>query len=623
MTLKTKPIFTKLTATIIFITILFWIISSIIFVNFSISSFRKEFTSSNVKIMSSISRQSINALTYYDFYQLRKILHDFYDGSYMDYFALYTVDKKPFAIYPSSQFSSGDINYIEENLNKELSKEHSYNFFEAFGHRRFHFQQQVKDENGQILGYLFMGGRTTWLDKMVQMQIFYFVLLGFFVLLVEIGALIYFAKKFTRPLTQLTRTLSIAEKRSPEELIPAILAQPALDITCSEVEVFDSVVRKLLGRIQEYQQEEMNLSVQATVGRLASHFAHDIKTPLSSILNYLRSHGPAEGVAPEEIERYKIIQKQVQKIDEMADELKSYTKAREIQASAVDIGSILEEAKKDLTPHAHPKGTVIKISCEPPITATLDGNKLLRVINNMVLNSIQAISHDAGLIEVTAKTNNDDLIITVTDNGSGIVAEHLPRIFDSSFTHGKIKGTGLGLAYCKSVIDAHGGDITVSSETGKGTTFAITLPNVMIKHAIGNETIVTEQGVSHTNNSDQWIVIDDTEEFRIQWREIFKKQGLPPPIEFTLPEQVRSSKINLDKLGGAIVDLNFEGSSGNGFDLIELFKSKGIARLHLCTSSYDEAKVKKEATRLKVTSIIPKPIPENIADPTTGIFRLS
>jgi len=89
----------------------------------------------------------------------------------------------------------------------------------------------------------------------------------------------------------------------------------------------------------------------------------------------------------------------------------------------------------------------------------------------MISNAIDALDKD-GKIHIETASNKRENIIEIRDNGHGIPAENLTKIFDSLFTT-KTSGTGLGLPYCKSVIEQHGGTISVSSNP---TTFTITLP---------------------------------------------------------------------------------------------------------------------------------------------------
>jgi signal transduction histidine kinase len=102
-----------------------------------------------------------------------------------------------------------------------------------------------------------------------------------------------------------------------------------------------------------------------------------------------------------------------------------------------------------------------------------DEKQFSTVFNNLILNGIQAIVH-AGTIEITVEENNDGIIIQVKDSGRGIPNQNLDSIFEPLFTT-KQQGTGLGLASVKSVVESHGGVISVTSPP---TIFTITLPKI-------------------------------------------------------------------------------------------------------------------------------------------------
>ena len=91
-----------------------------------------------------------------------------------------------------------------------------------------------------------------------------------------------------------------------------------------------------------------------------------------------------------------------------------------------------------------------------------------------MLNGLQAMPH-GGTLTLEAKASNSNFLIAVTDTGTGIAAENLPRIFDPYFTT-KAQGSGLGLAISRRIIEAHGGTITVTTEAGQGCRFEISLP---------------------------------------------------------------------------------------------------------------------------------------------------
>jgi signal transduction histidine kinase len=107
-----------------------------------------------------------------------------------------------------------------------------------------------------------------------------------------------------------------------------------------------------------------------------------------------------------------------------------------------------------------------------------DGPQLAQVFVNLFLNSLDAMA-EGGVIRVAARPAAGDarlVEIDVIDSGRGVPPDILPFIFDPFFTTGKPKGTGLGLSVSHGIVAKHGGDIRVSSEPGRGTTFTIVLP---------------------------------------------------------------------------------------------------------------------------------------------------
>ncbi|MFH1830521.1 MAG: hybrid sensor histidine kinase/response regulator, partial [Pseudomonadota bacterium] len=222
-----------------------------------------------------------------------------------------------------------------------------------------------------------------------------------------------------------------------------------------------------------------------------------------------------------------------------------------------------------------------------------------------------------------------DLVISVVDNGKGISSEDLSHVFDSFFTKGKKGGTGLGLAYCKQVVEAHGGSIDVESEVGKGTMFTIRMPGCVIecspllcKEGPGevDQAYPTqpspykgEEAKRYRNDPEikcdgkRFILIDDDADIRLRWRMIVRDNGGTVIGEADSYEGMTSNGgLNYEEADVAIVDYNYEGSAKTGIDVISYLRTKGIKEIHMCTGHAHDDDIRAAALSAGAHSVIAK-----------------
>jgi signal transduction histidine kinase len=140
----------------------------------------------------------------------------------------------------------------------------------------------------------------------------------------------------------------------------------------------------------------------------------------------------------------------------------------------VDVVQLLDEVLAVLPP---PSGvTVDWASPTGPMSLRADRDMLRQVLLNLVSNAYQAMP-DGGRLTVTAATGGGSVRISVADTGSGMTAEVREKLFEPFFTT-PARGVGLGLAVCRQIVEAHSGEIVVSSEAGKGSEFRLVLPAI-------------------------------------------------------------------------------------------------------------------------------------------------
>jgi signal transduction histidine kinase len=228
--------------------------------------------------------------------------------------------------------------------------------------------------------------------------------------------------------------------------------------------------------IQRLHQTQMSRAEHfATLGELATGLAHEIRNPLAGIAGVIEIVGrdlPPNSPARSVIKDAK---EEALQINRILTELLDTARPRPPQFRVSDICLTVEHAVM----FARQQAITKRITIEMDVTGAIpqvdhDPNQLNQVLLNLLLNAIQAMDQP-GAVRVSLETDGDDVLIAVTDEGKGIPAENLPNIFRPFFTT-KGHGTGLGLSLARRTVEAHGGQIDVTSEVGKGSRFEIRLP---------------------------------------------------------------------------------------------------------------------------------------------------
>jgi two-component system NtrC family sensor kinase len=213
----------------------------------------------------------------------------------------------------------------------------------------------------------------------------------------------------------------------------------------------------------------------ATLGELAAGLAHEIRNPLAGIagvLDIVSRDLPATSVAREVIHDAK---QEAMQINRILTELLDTARPKPPQLRLTDIVGTVEHAvlfgrQQAVTKHINVEFEVKDTL--PPVEH--DPNQINQVLLNLILNAIQSMEKP-GTIRVTLEQDEDLAVILVSDEGKGIAPENLSQIFRPFFTT-KGHGTGLGLSLARRMVESHGGNITVTSEVGTGTEFAVRLP---------------------------------------------------------------------------------------------------------------------------------------------------
>ena len=215
----------------------------------------------------------------------------------------------------------------------------------------------------------------------------------------------------------------------------------------------------------------------------ASVFAHELAQPLSAIANYVRacrttlvSHG---GEVPDRA--LECIEKAIEesaRASQVFHRLRSLMDREDLECTAEDINTIVERSIAELSPMACEHAVKLELALDRSLPfLRIDRIQLQLVIANLIRNSIEALrDRRNGSIAIRTGRKADDLVaVVISDNGPGLPPQIARRAFKPIRSH-KPEGMGVGLSICHTIVSAHGGQLSASSQPGKGTDFHILLP---------------------------------------------------------------------------------------------------------------------------------------------------
>jgi signal transduction histidine kinase len=213
----------------------------------------------------------------------------------------------------------------------------------------------------------------------------------------------------------------------------------------------------------------------SAIGQLAAGLAHEIRNPLASIDGAAELLAVADDQPDLRKETVAIIRKECARLNRLLTSLLDFARPRHPEWRQVDLSPVLDSVI-ELVGHSARAGINIHKETGPGALSILgDQEQLTQVILNLTLNAAQAMP-DGGDVWLIARRNDDGVTIQVKDQGSGIPAENLDKIFNPFFTT-KDAGTGLGLSVVHQIVTQHSGNVTVAGNPDRGATFTLFFPH--------------------------------------------------------------------------------------------------------------------------------------------------
>jgi two-component system, NtrC family, sensor kinase len=293
-----------------------------------------------------------------------------------------------------------------------------------------------------------------------------FILIAALIPLTLIG-LAFYSFQLTRPIFQL---ISAAEIFATGNLDYRVVVHGRDEI---------GLLAKALNRMSADLKKSRHMLIQAeklsSIGRFAASIAHELKTPIAGLSSY--TYLLKENPTPDELREYAgEMQENLARIDKTLERLMQMTRKNDYAFGPVALNDLISRCVRLLDHHImRLKKTAIHTVYQDPLPViTGDTNLIQQVFVNLLLNACEAIP-EGGEITVTTRSENDRILVTISDTGPGVAPEHRERVFEPFYTtKTDNRNTGLGLYIAREIMTLHGGGIRVSENNGQGAVFALT-----------------------------------------------------------------------------------------------------------------------------------------------------
>jgi len=291
-----------------------------------------------------------------------------------------------------------------------------------------------------------------------------------FMLLVAFGVAYFLSSYITKSLKTISDKLSETSLNQKNEKI-------MLEASSKEINLLIKAYNAMVDELEESALKLAQSEREEAWQEMAKQVAHEIKNPLTpmrlTVQSFQRKCDPNDPNLKQKLKDYS--ETLIQQIDTMSSVASAFSNFASMPAQQNETLNVVDVV--ELTLDIFNEEYIRFEAEEEEIISKIDRTQLIRIITNLVKNAIQSIPENqenkAILVTITKEKNN--VLITVADNGIGIAAEDFNRIFEPKFTT-KSSGMGLGLGIIKNIIENYKGTITLESQKGKGTTFAVSLP---------------------------------------------------------------------------------------------------------------------------------------------------
>jgi two-component system, OmpR family, sensor kinase len=331
-----------------------------------------------------------------------------------------------------------------------------------------------EENQNQLSGILQMGTNTSSLKNVLFKQLLIFIILS--ALALAAGLIIYL-RVLKRTLVPLSKIVNAVKNTNAGNLTDRLPVQQGQE----EIDRLSRSFNGMLERLEEsfeYERETKEL-----MRRFIADASHELRTPLTSINGFVEVLLRGAATRPDQL--YKALtsmQGESKRIIKLVEDLLFLTRldqAPNLQVSDTNLTELIREMEPQLNVLAGKRS--VHFDLTEDVSGFFESDKIKQVILNLFNNAVQHTDPNLGAIKLSLIVTNHEAEISIQDNGPGISEENLPHIFDRFYRADisrsrQYGGAGLGLSITKSIVEAHGGRIEVTSKFGYGSTFRFNLP---------------------------------------------------------------------------------------------------------------------------------------------------
>jgi signal transduction histidine kinase len=294
-----------------------------------------------------------------------------------------------------------------------------------------------------------------------------FLLAAAITLLLSTAASYLISRVLGRSVSSMSRVARSIAAGDHEATVPLPQAVPELDTIAVAINELSSQVA----------------ATEATRRRLLTDLGHELRTPLATVGGYLQAI--EDGIETADAATLALLRDQVRRMTRLADDINAVSAAAEgrlaVELAPVALDPLVRDHLDGLRPVARAAGVELHADLRGGCTVRGDADRLAQVLGNVLANALRH-TPAGGSITVATSAEDGAVRLRVSDDGEGIEARHLPHLFERFYrghggSPGSERGSGVGLAICRSIVEAHGGTVVLTSAgPGHGTTVTVRLP---------------------------------------------------------------------------------------------------------------------------------------------------